>query len=60
MIIKYAEVKSVNPFRVRFLGEENDSQTQYNKLATNTPVIGDMVAFLVDEKGKYLCLGKVN
>lgn len=60
MIIKYARVTSISPFRVTFLGEENESKTQYNKLATYTPNMDDMVAFLVDEKNKYICLGKTN
>ena len=61
-MIKYAEVTFVsgNAYRVTFLGEEDQSDMVYKKLATYTPLKGDMVAFLVDAKGKYLCLGKIN
>lgn len=61
-MIKYAQVTYVSGaiYKVKFLGEELQSEMTYKKLATYIPTIGDMVAFLVDEKGNYLCLGKTN
>ena len=58
-MIKYATVTDVtqNTYNVRFLGEEQASVTVYKKLGNYEPVVGHTVAFLVDEKGKYLCLG---
>ena len=60
-MIRYAEVSFVSgsTYKVKFLGEEIQSEMVYRKLATYTPRTGDIVAFLVDEKQKYLCLGKV-
>lgn len=61
MTIQYAKVTSILsgfPY-VTFLGEELESKTKYPKLATYTPTLGDMVAFLVDDKEKYLMIGKV-
>lgn len=61
-MIKYAQVTYVSGviYKVKFLGEELQSEMAYKKLATYTPATGDTVAFLVDAKGNYLCLGKVN
>ena len=61
-MIRYAKVTSVSSqgYKVTFLGEENESQTIYKKLTTYTPKFGDVVAFIVDTKGKYLCIGTVD
>lgn len=61
MTIKYAEVTEIKQdgFRVTFLGESLQSEMQYYKLAGYVPIMGDKVAFIVDSKNKYLCLGKI-
>lgn len=61
MIIKYATVSAVNngSFKVTFLGESIQSEMNYFSLDTYIPTEGDVVAFIVDNKNKYLCLGKV-
>lgn len=61
MIIKYALVSEVNNsgFKVTFLGETIQSEMNYFSLDTYQPAQGDIVAFIVDNKNKYLCLGKV-
>lgn len=61
MNIKYAAVTEVaeDGFKVTFLGETIQSEMNYFKLATYQPVMGDTVAFIVDNKNKYLCLGKI-
>lgn len=59
MTITYATVTSVTPLRVRFNYELEQSDTQYTKLLSYTPKIGDSVAIIKDSKGKYLILGAV-
>lgn len=59
-MIKWAKVTTATPFRVTFLGEAIESSMTYKKPSTYSPAIGDMVAFIVDAHGSYVCLGKFN
>lgn len=60
MIIKYATVVEGGlNYKVKFFGETVASQTVYKKLNTYTPTVGDTAVFIVDNKGKYLCIGSV-
>lgn len=60
MTLMYGKVVEVNEtgYKVHFLSETEKSETVYKRVATYTPLTGDVVAFLCD-KGKYLCIGKV-
>lgn len=58
MIIKYAKVMTED-FKVKFFGEDDVSEMNYIKLSDYIPQKGDVVAFIVDDKNKYLCIGKV-
>ncbi len=61
MLIKYAKVTEVteHQFFVTFLGETEQSQMLYKRLATYTPKLGDMVAIFEDALGKKLVIGEV-
>ena len=56
-MIKWAEVTSVLPFKVKFFGEELESPRVYKMQSSYTPIKGDVVAFVIIA-GQYLCLGK--
>ena len=56
-MIKWAEVTSASPFKVKFFGEELESPREHRKPGAYTPAIGDVVAFIV-LGGQYVCLGK--
>ena len=60
-MIRYAKVTEVTEsgFFVTFLGETEQSQMIYKRLANYTPKLGDMVAILEDSKGKKLVIGEV-
>ena len=60
-MIKYARVTEVtgNGFFVTFLGETEQSQMVYKRLATYAPKLGDMIAIFEDKLGKKIILGRV-
>lgn len=60
MIIRYATVISVTPLKIRFIGEDEESETTYTKLKSYTPTQWDKVAVIKDDKEKYLIIGGVN
>lgn len=60
-MIKYARITTVegDSYRVTFTGETLESNKPFPKIGAYRPVLGDVVAFTVDENGKYFCLGGV-
>lgn len=56
-MIKWAEVTSISPFKVKFFGESLESPRVYKRPSNYNPAVGDIVAFLV-LGGQYLCMGK--
>lgn len=60
MIIRYAKViEGGEVYKVQFFGEEDVSETVYKRLSYYVPQKGDVIAFIIDNKNKYLCIGKV-
>lgn len=60
-MIEYAKVTRVDgaKYYVTFSSELQESGMVYKRLANYTPKVGDNVAFIVDEKGKKICIGGV-
>lgn len=60
VVIRYAKITEVLDSKcyVTFLGESEQSAMTYHKLSSYTPVVGDMVAIIEDNKGKKIILGK--
>lgn len=58
MTIRYATVieGGIN-YKVKFFGEDTISDTTYTRLNSYVPSVGDIAVFIVDSKGKYLCVG---
>lgn len=61
MVIRYAKVTEVTAqgFFITFLGETEQSQMQYKRCSSYTPVLHDMIAVLEDQLGKKLIIGRV-